>query len=123
MLQKEVQLSITSFVHNLVVSSGSNKPTLLVSIQRNSFNLQYLLQYIHDVVICEKNGVTCSNRGSCGPGSIGCVCDSSDIHGEYCELVDESTPISNSAHLTKGNVASTVMQLITSFALFQLMYM
>ena len=39
---------------------------------------------------CEIEGVTCSNRGSCGPGTIGCICNSNHFSGEYCEIKDNS---------------------------------
>lgn len=38
-----------------------------------------------DLVLCERNGVTCNNRGRCGPGIEGCICDSGGEGGEdYC---------------------------------------
>ncbi len=39
--------------------------------------------------MCERNGVTCSGHGSCGPATIGCVCDSDKFQGEYCEIANE----------------------------------
>jgi len=35
--------------------------------------------------VCELEGITCSGRGACGPGLMGCVCDSPLYIGEYCE--------------------------------------
>jgi len=40
--------------------------------------------------MCEINGITCSGQGSCGPGTMGCICDSREIIGEYCDRKDEN---------------------------------
>jgi hypothetical protein len=39
-------------------------------------------------ILCELEGRTCSNRGTCGPGVTGCVCDSLQYTGEYCEVLN-----------------------------------
>lgn len=50
------------------------------------------------IVMCERGGIPCSNRGSCGPVTIGCVCDNEKISGEYCERVDENISVSSAVY-------------------------
>ena len=40
-------------------------------------------------ILCEKNGITCNERGACGPGTMGCVCESRQWLGEYCEKLNQ----------------------------------
>ena len=37
-------------------------------------------------ILCEKEGVTCANKGACGPGNMGCVCRDREYIGEYCDI-------------------------------------
>jgi hypothetical protein len=62
---------------------------------RHFFRFLLFLPYL---VMCEQNGITCSNKGSCGPGSIGCICNGDGLLGEYCEEIDETILSNNSAH-------------------------
>ena len=41
-------------------------------------------------VNCEIDGITCNNQGSCGPGNLGCVCDTEILLGKYCESTNHS---------------------------------
>lgn len=51
--------------------------------------------YVNDVfvsqpgLLCEQNGETCSSRGRCGLGNVGCICSSIEFIGEYCQRNDE----------------------------------
>lgn len=40
--------------------------------------------------MCEIDGITCSGKGSCGPGTTGCICDQEELIGEYCDQKDEN---------------------------------
>ena len=40
-------------------------------------------------ILCEKAGITCNDRGVCGPGTMGCVCESLQWLGEYCERLNQ----------------------------------
>lgn len=35
--------------------------------------------------MCEIGGAACNNKGVCGPGNMGCVCEDRKFVGEYCE--------------------------------------
>jgi hypothetical protein len=39
-------------------------------------------------LLCEIEGVTCSENGICGPGTMGCICTSRQYIGEYCEQLN-----------------------------------
>jgi hypothetical protein len=42
---------------------------------------------LHIAVHCEYKGITCSGRGVCGPGAMGCLCDKEQVGGDFCERV------------------------------------
>lgn len=82
-------------------------PGRCVEFQANERNLRSLFiiggdttgdggPYVNDVfisqpgILCEQNGETCSSRGKCGFGNIGCICSSEEFIGEYCEETDEN---------------------------------
>jgi hypothetical protein len=41
-------------------------------------------------LLCEVQGVSCSGRGFCGPGTMGCICESREYIGEYCEKLNDN---------------------------------
>jgi hypothetical protein len=53
-----------------------------------SFSLSYFV--LSCQVHCELEGVTCNNAGSCGPSTIGCICNSEEFSGEYCDFKNDS---------------------------------
>jgi hypothetical protein len=66
------------------------------------------LAHLHYKVLCELDGITCSNRGSCGPGVTGCFCSSPNYIGEYCHEVDEQ-------YTSKATKVYSYHQLVQSF--------
>jgi hypothetical protein len=63
---------------------GDNELRIMLTPMQLIIDLNYL------TVLCELDGITCSNRGSCGPGVTGCICKSPKYIGEYCHEEDEN---------------------------------
>jgi len=66
--------------------------------------------------MCEIDGITCSGKGSCAPGPMGCICDAEDIIGEYCEGFDENYT-SSAFQIHRWVAAVSVGILMSSLAL------
>jgi len=39
-------------------------------------------------LLCEKEGITCTDHGVCGPGTMGCICTSRQWIGEFCDTLN-----------------------------------
>lgn len=53
----------------------------------NGVTTNIVYRSLHSL-LCERDGVTCANRGSCSPNTSSCVCNtigSVTYTGEYCE--------------------------------------
>ena len=75
-------------------------------------------------MLCELNGETCSGRGSCGPGMLGCVCDSKLFIGEFCERVDSgytSDGMRTKYHVFSLEKVESAIRWILVFLLFPLL--
>jgi len=60
-------------------------------------------------IFCEKGGEACSNRGVCGPGVMGCICQDLEYIGEYCDRKNEDyRSAAFVAYLGWINVAVTI---------------
>jgi len=64
-------------------------------------------------LLCEKEGITCNQRGVCGPGTMGCVCESLQWLGEYCERLNQDY-VSSARLLGPGglNVALSLIAVV-----------
>lgn len=106
-------------VNDVFVSMpGGKYSTFLFSTYFHKLQSYFTKRKLH-TVLCEKDGLTCSGQGSCGPGVMGCVCDSEERIGNYCEAIDETyTSGSNRRRRSFTSLTLTCMISIFFLSLF-----
>ena len=75
-------------------------------------SLLLLLLLLLLLVHCELDGITCNNAGSCGPTSIGCVCNSRDDFGEFCTFRNYSDQSSGLTKVEQSSLLITISGII-----------